>query len=313
MKMKKLVIVFFVFVVSALIFSSCGKDTAKDRQRQLEERLAKIHFKSDSLMAYSVPIENPGGSLSYHRLSRNQITDSTLNNASDYLNSLVIGIVRTSFQYNDKDVSVEIAQFATSNDAYGYYSQRRPNGIALDSMGAESFLQNDTLFFTNADYVVSVTTTADTNRIVTIREVGKLIDSKFTTLSRPPQFFILFPYKNQIVPSQRFYSRNFLNIEGLDSVYTIDYTVDEDTLTLLLSMDTTGTKLVKLAEWGEEFGQVNSVPKEIEYPGGFAESFTHPELGQFVVGMVNNKLAGVIGYKRPTGIQLVPRWIQGIQ
>ena len=313
MNMKRIGLIFFALLAFGVIFSSCGKDTAKDRQKQLEERLAQIRFKSDSLMAYSVPIEKPSGAITYHRLQRSQITDSTVSHASDYLNSLAIGIVRTSFQSDDKEVFVEIAQFASSNDAYGYYSQRHPNGIPLDSMGAESFLHNDTLYFTKVDYVVNVTSTADSNRIETIRQISKLIDSKLTVRSRPPQFFILFPYKGQIVPSQKYYSRNFLGIEGLDSVYTIDYAVDEDTLTLLLSMDTTGTKLVMLSDWGEDFGKVNSVPKEIEFSSGFAESFTHPELGQFVVGMVNNKLAGVIGYKRATGIQLVPRWIQGLQ
>jgi hypothetical protein len=292
---------------------SCGKDRAKDRQKQLEERLSKIRFKSDSLMAYSVPIENPGGAMAYHKLSRKEINDSTIANAANYLNSLVIGLVRTSYQDEGHPVSVEMSQFATFNDAYGFYSRTRPSGAPFDSLGVESYLKNDTLCFTKADYVVIITSTADSNRIEIIRKIGKLINSKLTALSRPPQFFILFPYKGQIVPSQRYYSRNFLGVEGLDSVYTIDYAVDEDTLTLFLSMDTSGSKLVMLSDWGEQFGKINSVPKEIEYASGHAASFTHPELGQFVAGMVGNKLVGVIGYKRPTGIQVVPRWIQGIQ
>lgn len=313
MRMKRIVIILAIIGAFALLLASCGKDIAKERQKQLEEQLSKIRFKADSLMDYCVPIERPGGTLTYQPLKRSEIDSTTVSNSKEYLNCLVIGLVRTNFQFNDKNVSVEMAQFASSYDAYGFYSQRRPNGVPLDSMGAESYLYNDTLRFTKVDYVVTVTSDADSNAAEIIREIGKRIDSNLTVMSRPPQLFILFPYKFQIVPSQRYYSRNFLGVEGLDNVYTIDYAIDEDTLTLFLSMDTTSNKLELLSEWGASFGKVNSFPKEFAFESKQVESFTHPELGQFVAGMVNNKLAGVIGYNRPTGIQIAPRWIQGLQ
>lgn len=265
-------------------------------------------------MEYSVPIDRSGGALSYLPLKRKEINDSTVINSSVYLNSLVIGIVRTKYEAGSKPVAVEMAQFASSNDAYGFFSQVRPNGVTpVEGMVAESYFKDDTLRFTKADYVVTVSSKADTNRTETILNIGKKIDSSLAIKTRPPQFFLLFPYKGQVVGSYKYYSINLMGIDGLDNVYTVDYQVDKDLMTLFLTMDTSGSKLIMLNDWGEKHATINSVPTEFDFLGSNVKSFTHPEQGQIVAGMVSNKLAGVIGYKRDSGVQLVPRWMQGIQ
>jgi len=284
-----------------------------DRKKILEERLATIPFTAEMLLADDSTIAPGGSRITFRKIIRTEISDSTLTNAGQYLNALVIGLVRATYENNGKNIYVEIAQFASGSDAYGFYSQNRPGGIPLDTVGSESYYLNDTMYFNKGEFAVMVTSTADSERRALIKTTAKKIAAKIGTQTLLPLFFKLFPYQGQVVPSQKYYSLNFLGVEGLDEVYSIDYAVDEDTLTLFLTMDTAGAKFIELSDWGSDFSEVTSAPEQFEYPEQFSLSFEHPQNGQIVAGMARRKLAGLIGYKRTTSLELGSRWIQGLK
>ncbi|HEX2898076.1 MAG TPA: DUF6599 family protein, partial [candidate division Zixibacteria bacterium] len=159
----------------------------------------------------------------------------------------------------------------------------------------------------------SVTSPSAADKYAVAKSAAKLIDAKITERSVPSMFFKFFPYRGQLVPSQRYYSLNFLGVEGLDEIYTMDYAVDEDTLTLFFAADTAGSKFVELSEFGRDLADVGPAPPEFDYPQEYAFSFEHPENGKIVAFLANRRLAGVIGYNRATGIELATMWIKGLQ
>ena len=308
-----LIIVFIVIAIGLVWFFGKKDAPTVDRKKVLEERLAKIPFTAESLLPDDSTIAADGSRINFSKLIRTDISDSTLTNAVQYLNTLVIGLIRVTYENNGKNTFVEIAQFATANDAYGFYSQVRPVGVPFDNIGTESYYSNDTLRFTKSSFVVTVTSQEDSSRYSRIKALATYVDQNIKAQTVQPMFFKLFPYRGQVVPSQKYYSLNFLGVEGLDEVYTIDFAVDEDTLTLFLTSDTAGTKFVELSDWGREFSEVTGAPVQFEYPDNFSLTFEHPQYGQIVAGMANRKLAGVIGYKRATGLELGSRWIQGLK
>ena len=313
-KNKILLVILIVALAGGLVWFFGKKDAPTiDRKKLLEERLVHIPFSAESVLPDDSAIASNGSRVAFQRLQRADITDSTVTNASQYLNSLVIGLIRATYDNNGKKVYVEIAQFASANDAYGFYSQNRPGGIPLDTVGSESYYLNDTMFFNKGEFAVMVTSAVDSERRALIKHTSKVIAEKISTKTTLPMFFRLFPYRGQTVPSLKYYSLNFLGVEGLDEVYTIDYAVDEDTLTLFLTTDTAGAKFVELSNWGSDFSEVTKAPEQFEYPDFFSLTFEHPQYGQIVAGMANRKLAGVIGYKRATGLELGSKWIQGLK
>ncbi len=315
MNNKKYALIILVIIAAAGLVWFYGKKDAPtiDRKKILEERLAIIPFTAEMVLPDDSSIAPDGSRINFSKLLRTNISDSTFTNAGQYLNALVIGLIRATYENNGKNVYVEIAQFASANDAYGFYSQNRPAGVPFDSIGTESYYWNDTLRFTKSNFVVTSASDADSNRYWSSMVSARFIDQNITSMSMPPMFFKLFPYRGQIVPSQKYYSLNFLGVEGLDEVYTIDYAVDEDTLTLFLTTDTAGAKFVGLSDWGSDFGEVTKAPEQFEYPDLFSLTFEHPQYGQIVAGMANRKLAGVIGYNRATGLELGSKWIQGLK
>ncbi len=299
--------------IGLLWFYSTRDSGQLDRKKALEERISRIAFTAEALLPSEANMLETGPLVTINRLKRNEMSDSTLPNANKYLNSLCVGMLQATYQLNGNTINVEIAQFASSSDSYGFYAQKRPSGILLDSVGSESYYLNDTLYFNKGEFAVMVTLAASSEQRQLIKTTAKIMADKISTQTVLPMFFRLFPYRGQLVPSLKYYSLNFLGVEGLDEVYTIDYAVDEDTLTLFLTMDTAGAKFVELSDWGNDFGEVSKAPEQFDYPEQFSLSFEHPQYGQIVAGMANRKLAGVIGYNRATGIELGTRWIKGLQ
>jgi hypothetical protein len=318
-----LILIGLALVITLAWFYATRETKVEGSWAALEKRLAEIPFTADSHLPHSMPMAGMIGT-NVVRLKRSEINDSTVNNSVQYLNSLVIGLVRATYRWDisqrdtsrkvfDLLVEVEIAQFASSNDAYGFYSQLRPAGAPFDTLGTESYFLNDTLRFTKSNFVVTTSSNSDKDSYWDIKATARFIDNNIAERSVQPLYFRLFPYRDQLVPSQKYFSLNYLGVELLDEVYTVDYAIDEDTLTLFLTTDTSGEKFLLLTEWAEGIAELSAAPPEIEFPEGFSASIIHPLEGQIVAGLVNRKLVGVINYKRPTGNELMRKWILGLK
>ncbi len=313
--MKKTVLILVLIVIAAGLywFFKKDNDATVDRKKALEEKLAQIPFTAENFFPEDSTWQSAGTRITFHRLVRNQINDSTLPGAEKYLNSLVIGLGRADVESGERKLNIEIAQFASPNDAYGFYSQNRPRGVSFDTLGTESYFFDSTFHFTKSDFVVAVTSNSPANKYDAAKSTARQIDAKITQRSVPSMFFRFFPYRGQLVPSQKYYSLNFLGVEGLDEIYTMDYAVEEDTLTLFFSTDTAGSRFVELSEFGKDVADIGPAPPEFDYPEQYAFSFEHPEKGRIVAFLANRRLVGVIGYNRATGIELATMWIKGLQ
>lgn len=314
-RLKQIALIFFL-LVSICISLSCNSDkkSSKDNRAQLETKLAKIPFSADIVLPGNSAENNITIVSETTKITRKGAAATLGEKADEYLSSLMIGIVRVMYKVDEDSIRAEIAQFASTDDAYGFYSRLRPDGITLDSIGSESFYLKNKYVFTKGNYAVTLLLRRTSkDALESFRKIAVEIAANITNSSRAQQFFILFPFSGQVAPSRKYYSRNFMGVEGLDSVYTISYASDSDTLILFLSMDTSGAKFINFSKWGESLGNVGSVPPEFDYSSGYSIAFAHPDKGQIIAGIVRKKIVGVIGYNRGSGSKLCSSWVKGLR
>ena len=151
--------------------------------------------------------------------------------------------------------------------------------------------------------------TALTSRLL----LGQEINNRVSGPAAAPPFFILFPFKDKIVPSTKYYPNRFFDVDGLDEVYTTSYFTGGDTAIFFLTMDEHGEKFLKLREYAESIGKVSPAPETFVFDNGYAVSFKHPTHGMIVAGLVRSKLVGIIGYDSTKNDRLASRWVQGLR
>ena len=231
-----------------------------------------------------------------------------------YLSYNMVGMVSTDYEVSGVTVSAEVAQFASLEDAYGFYANLRPVGVGVGGLGTESFTLGKVRYFTRGEFVVTLSIDQEDSAHIAARYLlGQEINGRISDSPTPPQFFVLFPFADKIALSNKYYSRAFLGVAGLDRVYTTDYLTDGDTAVLFLTLDETGEKFLKLRGYAESTGEVTSAPTSFVFDNRYSISFKHPSEGMIVAGLVRGKLVGIIGYDSTKNHRLASGWVQGLR
>ncbi len=181
-------------------------------------------------------------------------------------------------------------------------------------LGAESFSLGGAKYFTKGEFVVMVSVEKENDSLFTARSLlAQEINSRISGAVTLPPFFMLFPFKDKIIPSTKYYSQSFLDVTGLEKVYTTSYLADGDTAVLFLTVDESGEKFLTLREYAESIGKVSRVPESFAFDNARSLSFKHPTRGMIVAGLVRNKLVGIIGYTPDKSERLATIWVQGLK
>jgi hypothetical protein len=234
--------------------------------------------------------------------------------AKQYLSFNLVGMATTEYEVGGEMVSAEVAQFASPEDAYGFYANLRPVGAGDGKLGTESFTLGTIRYFTRGEFVVTLSIDQeDSAHLAACYLLGQEINSRIPAPSSPPQFFVLFPFADKIAFSSKYYSRAFQDVAGFDRVYTTDYFAGGDTAVLFLTIDEGGEKFLKLREYAESIGEVSSVPIHFVFDNRYSILFKHPSEGIIIAGLVQGKLVGIIGYDSTKNDRLTSTWVQGLR
>jgi len=299
----------------SLVLLTCGKkEKEAPPSQESTQAAAEQPFYADTLLpgdiqAYEIRTVAP-----VEKVLRND-ADSLLGpKAKHYLSYNLVGLASAGYEVQNVPVQVEIAQFAAPEDAYGFYASLRPDGIGTAGLGTESFSLDTSLYFTKGEFVVALSARSENDTLFAARSLlGHEIDSRIPGNATAPQFFILFPFKDKIVPSAKYYPGGFLNVDGLDEVYTISYFTGGDTAVFFLTVDDSGEKFLRLRDYAESVGKVSSAPETFAFVEGYSISFKHPSHGTIVAGLVRSKLVGIIGYDATKNDRLATMWVQGLR
>lgn len=293
--------------VIVLIAAACGKKKEQIERISLPEVTTLLAAGSDSSgieRISEVATVGPG-----------QIEDYAGVRAAGYLAFDFVGLGTTTYETDGIEVSVEVAQFGRSLDAFGFYSFQRPSGAAQQGIGAASFSLGAGTHFTNGIFeVVLVTKTEEDEAYGARLVVASMIDGLIAERSSRPPIYMLFPYGDQIRPSSRFIAHDFLGAEGLEDVYTVEYFIG-DTVVLFLTKDIGGTEFQLLRKAAADIGKVEGASPTIvaEAVDGQAFEFSHPEHGRVVAAQVGKYFVGALRYENEIHEVLLSRWMLGLQ
>jgi len=217
-------------------------------------------------------------------------------------------------KYNNTEFVADIYRFEKPTDAFGLYSMLRAPFNPADSnnttYGVESYTSPTSIDFVKGKYVVKLLgfeplpeTKSVLNMVAT--QLNQLIPGS----DQLPETFALFPKDSAIVHSEKYYTYNFLGYSFLDDVYSEDYQIDGDTLTLFLSRHNAIEKFdkwmgqVKLTEAGMKY------LKDLPYDTGKSLVFADDYYGLIVVGRMDGELAGLLNFKDSQG-QFLKDWLK---
>jgi hypothetical protein len=108
------------------------------------------------------------------------------------------------------------------------------------------------------------------------------------------------------VVAEAFLGRGFLT-----DVYTVDYSLADKEATLFLTRDENGDKFNRWTEVAEPDGAGAVLPSGITYEEGMAAILEERYYGRIIAGVVNGRLAGIVGYT-PAHEQALREWLESL-
>lgn len=232
--------------------------------------------------------------------------------AVDYRAYRFIGMSAAGYKVQGVPISVEIAQFPTPEEAYGFFARLQTFGTPLGIVGSESFESGNSFYSAAGDYVVTLSVEELTPQTSQARsrlalEINSRIEQK-----PKPMYFLLFPLAAKIGASNRYHTDGFLEGVSLEKVYTTSYAIENDTTLFFLMLDEGGLQYTKLSKYAAAEGEVVRMPEGFRFPD-FSIALEHPEHGLIVAGLVRKKLVGIMGYNPRPFDTLAIGWIDGLQ
>jgi len=299
-------------LLAIILNAGCsGKPSDKVAQKDPAKKYAEIPLRVEHLFPDSSVAFARVGHISI--LTRSQAYERLGQLANQYWEYGFIGLGTATYTSGDVRVSAEIAQFEDAVHAYGFYSLVRPEGIATLQLGSEGYQQGHSLYFTQQEYVVTLSSLNESTQALPVMDLlAKSVSERIGDSAAVPLMFTLFPREHRIPASGKFFPVKFLDIPGLHAVFSVDYVIDGDSLTLFIAPDSSGEQFMNLTDYASSIGQMKLHPHGLGLDDGYSLSFPHPTYGVILAGLKQHELIGVVGYNHQTYGALVRKWVDEI-
>jgi hypothetical protein len=164
-------------------------------------------------------------------------------NLYDYINGASDFYLSYGFQdlwvvdYKNKDgqiLTLELYRHENKLKAFGIYAEERPQGVKLQAIGAQGFVESGSVFFIADDYYVKVYNGRPEVPQEQFIAFSKAVANKICSSCTLPSAFNLFPIEGMVDQSEHYMPENFMGIAGFDGVCTVNYKDANDELRLFL-------------------------------------------------------------------------------
>ncbi|MFH2048477.1 MAG: DUF6599 family protein [bacterium] len=309
----------FIFPILLVVLLSCSNESgkkdsaAKDKTEPNIQTLADMPYHAEAILPPAIETYDINRLEESMTIKAVDSKEHLGGSAGHYLDYNFIGLTSAKYIVKGIPISVEIAEFASSEDAYGHYSVLRPNGAGLIKMGTESYSIGASRYITQGPYVATMSTEDTTNdAAIAVSLLAHEIVTRINDKPSLPNWYILFPYKDKIAASTRYYAYNYLGMPNFNKVYTTDFLVNKDTVTIFLTHDTTGGQFIKIMDYANSTKKLD-VPALIDFDKGYSVSFLHPKYGIIIAGMAREKVVGIINYNPEKHFAFIQTWVKDLQ
>ena len=206
-------------------------------------------------------------------------------------------VATADYKHENTEVVVDIYQFGTPDYAYGIYSMFRSSDVDLIKLGVEGFIDPVSLTFIKDAYMIKLVgydESMDMSLILT--NLAEEIESVIPGVSQPPATFNDFPDSTVIPATGKLYAESYLGQKFLTDIYTQDYIIENDTVSLFYSDDKMGGKYLEWSKIAEKTNKKEAAPDDMPFDSDYGLIFKDSFYGQILVGLKDGKMFGLVGY-----------------
>ncbi|MCU4176381.1 DUF6599 family protein [Carboxylicivirga sp. N1Y90] len=131
-----------------------------------------------------------------------------------------------------KLVTLELYRHKNPMFAFGIYTEERPQGAKLSSIGAEGFIESGAVFFLAKDYYVKVYNGYPAVPEDELLKFSKQVASLICEPCALPEQFTWFPKKFKVASTERYMAENFMGITGFNGACTVVYENEGESIRL---------------------------------------------------------------------------------
>jgi hypothetical protein len=192
----------------------------------------------------------------------------------------------------DDEITVDLYRFGSPDMAFGMYTTLRPDESETIDLGVTGFCFGPSLVFVRGRYMVGLTGYDESGVVISgLRTIAAAVDSLLPGKTELPRMFALLPRPGYLPHTEKVLAESFLGRGFLTDVYTADYGLAGDTVTLFVTDDESGQKLLRWSEITPSPERFTDLPFDSD---GLAVSDAWH--GLVVAGPRAGKLAGIVGY-----------------
>jgi hypothetical protein len=208
-----------------------------------------------------------------------------------------IEVATADYRCKQTEIVVDIYRFDNADDAYGLYSMIRPNDPRIVQFGVEGFVSTLSLDFVKGSFLVRLVGYDESSKTeLVIDNLAKRLNELIPGTTNPPAMFSLLPLENKIRATDKYYSGSFLGRKFMTCVYSQDYILEGDTLTLFLTADDSDNKFRQWSEIAVTDDKIRNALKGLSYDDENVFMIIDNYYGKIVAGLKSGRLLGVVNY-----------------
>jgi hypothetical protein len=226
------------------------------------------------------------------------------------------GFVKVStadYRASDVELVLDLYEFKTPEGAYGLYSMLRPDNPDLVQLGVVGFFTGASLDFVKGNILARVIGFDETPATgEAIPSLATQVVSLLPGTTDRPAMFALFPQEGAIANTDKLIGEAFLGQAFLKMVYTRDYVIGSDTLTLFVLNDPDGAAF---AEWFTQVPEKERSPAslaDLPFDEHYSLLISNPYYGDILTGLKNGKLVGMIQFS-DRHFKFVSDWLMSLR
>ncbi|UCD17951.1 MAG: hypothetical protein JSV44_03330 [Candidatus Zixiibacteriota bacterium] len=224
-----------------------------------------------------------------------------------------ISVATADYKRGSVEILVDIYCFRSPDYAYGLYSMLRSGDAETIMLGVEGFVDPVSISFVKGDYVVKLIGYDDSienSRAMT--DLAQEIAGSIRGTAARPRTFQLFPDSGKIGTTDRLFAESFLGRQFLTDVYTQDYLIGTDSVTLFASADDAGTKFLKWSQLADQLAIKEPISGTLPFDEDHAFIVNNSFHGKIAVGLRSGKLIGIVRYS-PGKNNFLLSWLETIR
>jgi hypothetical protein len=230
-----------------------------------------------------------------------------------YLQYRFLDVATADYKNPEVELVADIYHFENSTNAYGLYTQLRPDEPNFILFGVEGFGAPASIVFVKGPFLVRLLTYKDDEPgNLALTALAQELNRTLPGATTRPNTFLLFPVNSVIGTSDRYFSESFRGLKFMSRVYSQDYLLGNDTVTLFITPDESGEKYLRWTEYAEAMKRLAMAPDSLGFDSARVFLIEDNISGSVLAGLKKGRLMGMANYSE-SHKKFLADWINSFQ